>query len=181
MTNPAIQNDFSYYRRTLNRMRINNVPVSIYIKKRSPNLLTYCIALYANAIFFFLFCNASHTIFTVYHCMCICIKAATVYPSFAHLMSSHIRIQNCPLGITETQTATSLGACIEKCNEDMHSHAPEALHIHTPLRHICLGTLNLNLDLPDIFPWDVPRADPRGVELVIPSHSSLLNSVTPLP
>ncbi|XP_041924512.1 CYFIP-related Rac1 interactor B [Alosa sapidissima] len=26
MTNPAIQNDFSYYRRTLNRMRINNVP-----------------------------------------------------------------------------------------------------------------------------------------------------------
>ncbi|XP_020322620.1 CYFIP-related Rac1 interactor B [Oncorhynchus nerka] len=25
MTNPAIQNDFSYYRRTLNRMRINNV------------------------------------------------------------------------------------------------------------------------------------------------------------
>src|SRR4029434_1014711 len=28
MTNPAIQNDFSYYRRTLNRMRINNVPVS---------------------------------------------------------------------------------------------------------------------------------------------------------
>lgn len=28
MTNPAIQNDFSYYRRTLSRMRINNVPVS---------------------------------------------------------------------------------------------------------------------------------------------------------
>lgn len=27
MTNPAIQNDFSYYRRTLSRMRINNVPV----------------------------------------------------------------------------------------------------------------------------------------------------------
>uniref|UniRef100_A0A8C5MAU9 CYFIP related Rac1 interactor B n=1 Tax=Leptobrachium leishanense TaxID=445787 RepID=A0A8C5MAU9_9ANUR len=26
MTNPAIQNDFSYYRRTLSRMRINNVP-----------------------------------------------------------------------------------------------------------------------------------------------------------
>ncbi|KPP77771.1 hypothetical protein Z043_102775, partial [Scleropages formosus] len=26
MTNPAIQNDFSYYRRTLNRMRINNIP-----------------------------------------------------------------------------------------------------------------------------------------------------------
>ncbi|KAI4874788.1 hypothetical protein NFI96_014991, partial [Prochilodus magdalenae] len=26
MINPAIQNDFSYYRRTLNRMRINNVP-----------------------------------------------------------------------------------------------------------------------------------------------------------
>ncbi|KAJ8389190.1 hypothetical protein AAFF_G00122100 [Aldrovandia affinis] len=26
MTNPAIQNDFSYYRRTLNRMRIKNVP-----------------------------------------------------------------------------------------------------------------------------------------------------------
>lgn len=28
MTNPAIQNDFSYYRRTLSRMRINNTPVS---------------------------------------------------------------------------------------------------------------------------------------------------------
>lgn len=28
MTNPAIQNDFSYYRRTLSRMRINNVPVN---------------------------------------------------------------------------------------------------------------------------------------------------------
>uniref|UniRef100_H3AI63 CYFIP related Rac1 interactor B n=1 Tax=Latimeria chalumnae TaxID=7897 RepID=H3AI63_LATCH len=28
MTNPAIQNDFSYYRRTLSRMRINNVPVT---------------------------------------------------------------------------------------------------------------------------------------------------------
>ena len=28
MTNPAIQNDFSYYRRTLSRMRINNIPVS---------------------------------------------------------------------------------------------------------------------------------------------------------
>lgn len=27
MTNPAIQNDFSYYRRTISRMRINNVPV----------------------------------------------------------------------------------------------------------------------------------------------------------
>uniref|UniRef100_A0A4W4EV95 CYRIA/CYRIB Rac1 binding domain-containing protein n=1 Tax=Electrophorus electricus TaxID=8005 RepID=A0A4W4EV95_ELEEL len=26
MTNPAIQNDFSYYRRTLSRMRMNNVP-----------------------------------------------------------------------------------------------------------------------------------------------------------
>ncbi|CAG5896172.1 unnamed protein product [Menidia menidia] len=26
MTNPAIQNDFSYYRRTLSRMRINNIP-----------------------------------------------------------------------------------------------------------------------------------------------------------
>lgn len=26
MTNPAIQNDFSYYRRTLSRMRINNTP-----------------------------------------------------------------------------------------------------------------------------------------------------------
>lgn len=28
MTNPAIQNDFSYYRRTLSRMRINNLSVS---------------------------------------------------------------------------------------------------------------------------------------------------------
>ncbi|KAK2502501.1 hypothetical protein MC885_020350 [Smutsia gigantea] len=28
MTNPAIQNDFSYYRRTLSRMRINNVPTN---------------------------------------------------------------------------------------------------------------------------------------------------------
>lgn len=28
MTNPAIQNDFSYYRRTLSRMRINNLAVS---------------------------------------------------------------------------------------------------------------------------------------------------------
>uniref|UniRef100_A0A3P9L0P5 Family with sequence similarity 49 member Ba n=1 Tax=Oryzias latipes TaxID=8090 RepID=A0A3P9L0P5_ORYLA len=28
MTNPAIQNDFSYYRRTISRMRINNLPVS---------------------------------------------------------------------------------------------------------------------------------------------------------
>lgn len=27
MTNPAIQNDFSYYRRTISRMRINNVSV----------------------------------------------------------------------------------------------------------------------------------------------------------
>lgn len=27
MTNPAIQNDFSYYRRTISRMRINNVTV----------------------------------------------------------------------------------------------------------------------------------------------------------
>eukprot|EP00064_Thunnus_orientalis_P022579 superscaffoldBa00007736_g22785 len=25
MTNPAIQNDFSYYRRTISRMRINNL------------------------------------------------------------------------------------------------------------------------------------------------------------
>lgn len=32
MTNPAIQNDFSYYRRTLSRMRINNVPVSVLHK-----------------------------------------------------------------------------------------------------------------------------------------------------
>uniref|UniRef100_A0A3B4AI40 CYRIA/CYRIB Rac1 binding domain-containing protein n=1 Tax=Periophthalmus magnuspinnatus TaxID=409849 RepID=A0A3B4AI40_9GOBI len=29
MTNPAIQNDFSYYRRTLSRMRINNVPAEV--------------------------------------------------------------------------------------------------------------------------------------------------------
>lgn len=35
MTNPAIQNDFSYYRRTLSRMRINNVPVSAL---RPPHL-----------------------------------------------------------------------------------------------------------------------------------------------
>ncbi|CAB1325678.1 unnamed protein product, partial [Coregonus sp. 'balchen'] len=32
MTNPAIQNDFSYYRRTLNRMRINNVAMKGCIK-----------------------------------------------------------------------------------------------------------------------------------------------------
>lgn len=29
MTNPAIQNDFSYYRRTISRMRINNLAVSL--------------------------------------------------------------------------------------------------------------------------------------------------------
>src|SRR4029434_4586958 len=36
MTNPAIQNDFSYYRRTLNRMRINNVPA-----RRPTHTATY--------------------------------------------------------------------------------------------------------------------------------------------
>lgn len=35
MTNPAIQNDFSYYRRTLSRMRINNQAVSVS-GSRSP-------------------------------------------------------------------------------------------------------------------------------------------------
>lgn len=35
MTNPAIQNDFSYYRRTLSRMRINNVPVSTFYSSAS--------------------------------------------------------------------------------------------------------------------------------------------------
>uniref|UniRef100_A0A3Q2PMW1 Family with sequence similarity 49 member Ba n=1 Tax=Fundulus heteroclitus TaxID=8078 RepID=A0A3Q2PMW1_FUNHE len=33
MTNPAIQNDFSYYRRTISRMRINNVSVRRYTTK----------------------------------------------------------------------------------------------------------------------------------------------------
>lgn len=28
MTNPAIQNDFSYYRRTISRNRINNLQVT---------------------------------------------------------------------------------------------------------------------------------------------------------
>lgn len=38
MTNPAIQNDFSYYRRTISRMRINNLSVSKQLQNASENL-----------------------------------------------------------------------------------------------------------------------------------------------
>lgn len=56
MTNPAIQNDFSYYRRTLSRMRINNVPVSTLCP--SPLWVVRCLFVFC---FFFIYIhNESH-------------------------------------------------------------------------------------------------------------------------
>uniref|UniRef100_A0A3Q0T7B6 Family with sequence similarity 49 member Ba n=1 Tax=Amphilophus citrinellus TaxID=61819 RepID=A0A3Q0T7B6_AMPCI len=40
MTNPAIQNDFSYYRRTISRMRINNLSVSNEVNNELANRMS---------------------------------------------------------------------------------------------------------------------------------------------
>lgn len=96
MTNPAIQNDFSYYRRTLNRMRINNVPVSICRKKRSPpsTYILHCVQIP--------FMSSYSTILLIQIliaslCMCLYISAAfTTYPS-------HTYNQNTSLGTAGTE------------------------------------------------------------------------------
>jgi hypothetical protein len=53
MTNPAIQNDFSYYRRTISRMRINNLSVSQRTQTHAPKVDTL---LMDKHILFLFFC-----------------------------------------------------------------------------------------------------------------------------